>query len=132
MKQTNNAETKDHIRIKGNRAALCFLAIVFAIGIPHTLYLNNQFETNSVCVNASVILPVRQQFIYFRLGTTPAFKCMYQYDGNDYTAIIDRNISEEEYDSISVGDTVTLRILIKNPERARWEKSLGIRHYRAP
>lgn len=132
MKQTNSANTEDRIRKKGNWIALCFLAIVFAIGIPHTLYLNNQFETNSVLVTSSVILPFRQEFKYFNLGTTPAFKCTYQYDGKDYTAIIDRDISEEEYDSIYVGDTVTLRILIRKPERARWEKSFGIRHYHTP
>ncbi len=130
-RKKGNIET-DKKRRKVNRIAFIFLLLVFTIGIPQTIRINRLFETDSSIVSATILLPFRQRFIYSTIGTTPAFKCMYNYNGLDYTTIIDRNVTEEEYRSLYIGDTVVLKILKSRPERARWDKTYGIRHYVTP
>ena len=129
---TKTTKDNDQERKKGNMIAIVFLATIVAIGIPHTCYLDSLFETASICVPAYITLPFRQRYKQFTIGTTPAFKCKYYYKGEYYTAIIDKHITEEEYRTLYVGDTVVLRILKSKPERARWDKSFGIRHYVTP
>lgn len=128
MKKDNKKEKRKKDDNGFNVFFVLFCLFMLFYGVHRTIKLNHLFETDSVLVSAT-ITPYRTHSGYGSYGTSPAFKGSFIFENKLYTASILQNIKESEYKMLNEGDTVVLRIIKSNPERARWEKSYGIRRF---